>query len=130
MRFFQVKNPHASFFCACCRAPRALRYQRMTSGANLIQIAVLTSFLTWALFPWFQWKTVGSFFVLWAGFESIRKMLYRRELPCPYCGFDATWYRRDVRVARQQVETFLKEHPDSPVFRGVSPAGQTEQMRQ
>lgn len=116
MRFFRVKNPKKNFFCALCRAPRSLTQGRHLTRENFLQISVLTVFLTWALFSWLEWKTLGSFFIIWAGFEFTRKALYRRELKCPYCGFDATWYRKDVRIARRQVEDFVKSNPQARVY--------------
>ena len=29
-----------------------------------------------------------------------------KQISCPHCGFDATWYKRDVKVARQLVKDF------------------------
>lgn len=120
MRVFRKKNPQRSFFCALCRAPRELRNGRHLSSANYIQILVLTAFVTMALFPWLEFKTLGSFFIFWGVFEASRKTMYRKELKCPYCGFDATWYRKDVRIARKHVEDFVKENPDARMFRSVS----------
>lgn len=117
MRFFRVKNPKKNFFCALCRAPRSLTHSRHLSAANFAQIGVLTAFLTWVMFQWMEWKTLGSFFIIWAAFEFTRKTLYRKELKCPYCGFDATWYRKDVKIARRQVEDFVKNNPQAKVFR-------------
>lgn len=117
MRFFKTKNPQRNFFCALCRAPRGLRYGRHLTQANYLQIVVLTAFTVWALFPLVEWKSLSSLFIYWAAFEATRKTLYRKELKCPYCGFDATWYRKDVRIARRQVEDFVKENPQAKVFR-------------
>lgn len=117
MRFFRVKNPKKSFFCALCRAPRTMVNVRHMSAMNFLQVGVLTAFLTWSLFSYLEWKTLGSFFIIWAVFEFTRKSLYRKELKCPYCGFDATWYRKDVRIARQHVEEFVKNNPQAKVFR-------------
>jgi hypothetical protein len=116
MRFVRKKNPVRHFFCALCRAPRDMRYGRHLSQHHYVQIAVFTAFTTWALFPWLEWKSLGVVFIYWGALEIIRKSLYRKELKCPYCGFDATWYRRDVRVARKQVEEFVKDNPDARVF--------------
>lgn len=60
-----------------------------------------------------QEKVVFIFFLILAAFEMINKHLYRKEIPCPYCGFDATWYRRDVKVARQKVENFFSNDQNS-----------------
>lgn len=45
---------------------------------------------------------------LWIAFEVVNKILYRKGIPCPYCGFDATWYRRDVKIAHQKVRDYWK----------------------
>jgi hypothetical protein len=58
--------------------------------------------------------------IIWGLFESIHKSLYRKDLKCPYCGFDPKWYKKDVKLARQKVEEFLKQNPDSPVHRRVN----------
>lgn len=117
MRFLRAQQPRKNFFCALCRAPRTFQNGRHLKAANFLQIAIVTTVLTWSLFPWLEWKTLGSFFIMWAGFEFIRKTLYRKEVKCPYCGFDATWYRKDVRIARQQVEDFVKDNPKTRVYR-------------
>ncbi len=113
-------------YCALCRTPKKMTFTRHLSLIHYLQITLLTVVSTWLLFPILEWKTAGSFFIYWAGFELTRKLLYRRELKCKVCGFDPTWYRRDVRVARKQVETFLKENPDSPLLRAKKPQASTE----
>lgn len=51
--------------------------------------------------------------MVWMSFELINKMLYRKDIPCPYCGFDATWYRRDVKIAHKKVQEYWKmNHPE------------------
>ena len=111
------KKESQEIFCACCRSPRKMRLDRHLSRLNYLQILVLTLGVTAIAYPWLNWKGACSLPIIWALFESIHKSLYRKELKCPYCGFDPTWYKKDVRFARQQVEEFLKQNPDSPVFR-------------
>lgn len=105
-RFYKVKNPQREFFCALCRAPRQMKYGRNLQGRHFLQIVLLSIIASWLLFPWFKEKSLISFFFVWIVYELVHKFLYRRELPCPYCGFDATWYRRDVNVAKRLVEEF------------------------
>ena len=58
-------------------------------------------------------KVVFLFFPVWLAFELGNKLLYRKELPCPYCGFDPSWYRRDVTVAKKMVQNFWQtNYPD------------------
>lgn len=108
-RFFKVKKPSRHFICALCSAPRQMKYKKNLSEMNYIQIAVLSAFLSWALFPIMGMKSLSLVFVLWPLFEIGNKILYRKEIPCPYCGFDATWYRRDVKVAKAKVEEFWSQ---------------------
>jgi hypothetical protein len=104
-------------YCALCRSPRKLRYSRHLSKMHFGQILVLTLVFTSVVFPFLSWKGVMSLPIIWALFESIHKSLYRKDLQCPYCGFDPKWYKKDVKLARQKVEEFLKQNPDSPVLR-------------
>jgi hypothetical protein len=102
-KFFKVKNPNKSFLCG---APRQMKYNRNLSFKNYLQLTTLAVGLMYFLFPVFGFKTIYLMFVIWVIAEVANKILYRNELPCPYCGFDATWYRRDVKVARRKVEDF------------------------
>ena len=102
-------------FCALCRSPRKLRYSRSLQGRHYLQILVLTLVATAATFPWLTWKGSLSLPIIWIIFDSSYKSLYRKDLKCPYCGFDPAWYKKDVKFARQKVEEFLKNNPESPV---------------
>jgi hypothetical protein len=55
------------------------------------------------------YKGALSFFIFWGFFEFFNKSFFRKEIPCPDCGFDATWYKRDVRVAKKLVSTYWDE---------------------
>ena len=94
-RFYKVKNPRKHFLCALCRAPRQMKYSKNLNWKNYLQLTILTAFISTLLYP-FMGPIV----------EMTNKLLYRKEIPCPYCGFDATWYRRDVKVAKRKVESF------------------------
>lgn len=116
-----MKKSSKECFCALCRTPRKLRYSRHLSKMNYVQIFVLALVFTAATFPFLEWKGVMSLPIIWALFESIHKSLYRKELSCPFCGFDPKWYKKDVKMARQKVENFLKENPDLSVFKRSRP---------
>src|SRR5690606_19676259 len=73
---------------------------------HYLQIAVLTGVTTYALFDVMQWRGLAFYFIYLAGYEVARRLVYRSEIPCPYCGFDASWYKRDVKVARRLVKEF------------------------
>ena len=114
-RFFRVKKPSRHFICALCSAPRQMKYKKNLNEKNYIQITVLAVFLAWAFYPIMGLKSLCLVFILWPSFEVANKILYRKEIPCPYCGFDATWYRRDVKVAKQKVEEFWSEKLPSTI---------------
>jgi hypothetical protein len=114
-----MKTSSKECFCALCRSPRELRYSRHLSRLHYGQILVLTLVFSAVTFPWLAWKGALSLPIIWAFFESIHKSLYRKDLKCPYCGFDPKWYKKDVRLARQKVEEFLKQNPDSPILRRI-----------
>lgn len=106
-------------FCALCRSPRRLRYSRHLKPLHYIQILILALVFSAIVYPWFAWKGVVCLPIIWAIFETVHKSLYRKDLRCPICGFDPAWYKKDVRIARQRVEEFLKENPDSPIFHRI-----------
>jgi len=128
MRFNRIEEKR-DCYCALCRAPRVLRYGRHLGPLHYLQMALLTTVLTWALFDWLEWKTLGSFFFIWAGYEFTRKLLYRRDLRCQNCGFDPTWYKRDVRIARRRVEEHLQQNPEYAAHRNGRAASREEISR-
>jgi hypothetical protein len=111
-----MKKSSRECYCALCRSPRKLRYNRFLSKLNYLQILALSFGLMYLTFPFLNWKGMAFLPVVWALFESIHKSLYRKDLKCPYCGFDPKWYKKDVKFARQKVEEFLKQNPDSPIL--------------
>lgn len=114
-----MKKSSKDCFCALCRSPRKLRYSRHLSNLHYAQILVLTLVFAAITYPWLGWKGTMSLPIIWGLFESIHKSLYRKDLKCPYCGFDPKWYKKDVKLARQKVEEFLQQNPDSPVLRKI-----------
>jgi hypothetical protein len=60
-------------------------------------------------YPIMSFRGVFSFFVFLAGFELVRRVNYRKDIPCPHCGFDASWYKKDVKVARRLVADYWAE---------------------
>lgn len=108
--FYKVKNPKREFLCALCSAPRQLKYSKNLSFMNFFQILLISAAITTFLFPIIGAKSIFSVVVVWPIFEGVNKLLYRKDIICPYCGFDATWYRRDVKVANQKVQDFWKQN--------------------
>jgi hypothetical protein len=111
-RTFRFKKPALQFFCPLCRTERCISTGHRLTTLNFFQIILLTSLLTAVAFPWGGLKTMASIFPIWLLFEMTRRMLFSKEVPCPHCGFDASWYKRDVKVARKRVAEFWedKEH--------------------
>lgn len=104
-------------FCALCRSPRKLRYSRHLKPQHFGQIFVLTLSVTAIGYPFIAFKGLVSLPIIWTFFEGIHKSLYRKDLKCPICGFDPTWYKKDIKLARTKVEEFLKQNPDSPLHK-------------
>lgn len=107
-RTFKIKKPSISFFCPLCRSPRSLKSSFRLELKNFIQILLLALVTTIALFPVMEFRSIFSFFIYWAVFELVRRANYRKEIPCPHCGFDASWYKKDVLKAKELVERHFK----------------------
>ena len=105
-RVFRYKNPHTEFLCPLCGVERAVRYTSKLSVKNYIQIAMISVPVVYFLFPLMGERSFFVIFILWFIFEGVKRLLFSREIPCPHCGFDASWYKRDVKVARQKVKEF------------------------
>jgi hypothetical protein len=111
-----TKKSSRECFCALCRYPRKLKYNRHLSRLNYWQIIFLSFLFALGSFKWIGLKGVAFFPIVWVIFEMTHKSLYRKDIKCPYCGFDPTWYKRDVKLARQKVKEFLDNNPKSPIF--------------
>ena len=67
---------------------------------------MMTVVMVLILFPVMEFISFASFFAVWGTFELFQRCRFRKEIPCPYCGFDASWYKRDVKIARKIVGEF------------------------
>ncbi len=114
-RVFYLKKPKAEFLCALCGTPRQMKYAKDLSLRQYIQIVVLIVSLCFFLYPLMEFKSLFFLPFVWPVYEIVHKSLYRKDLVCPHCGFDPTWYRRDVKMARKKVERFWEEKtPTTP----------------
>jgi hypothetical protein len=104
-------------FCALCRTPRKLKYNRHLSKMNYVQILFISFVLILLTYRWVGEKGILYLPIVWVIFEMTHKLLYRKDIKCPYCGFDPTWYKRDVKLARVKVQEFLENNPDSPIVK-------------
>lgn len=112
-RKVQFKRVKTEFLCALCGTKRELRYNKNLTLLNYFQILLTSSALIYLLFPYFSYKALYILFIVWLVFEISIKLLYRRDIPCKNCGFDATWYKRDVKLARKKVEEFWSQNKTS-----------------
>lgn len=112
-RHYRYKNAAKTFFCPLCSTERVFRLKPRLNVLNHFQIILLTGATTWSLFSWLGFKSLFVYFIYWAIFEFSVRVLYRKDVPCPHCGFDASWYKRDVKVARRLVKDFwAKQKPE------------------
>lgn len=101
------------FFCALCRTPREMKNTPELTHFNYLQILFISLVFAGLTYSWIGFKGILIAIPLWASFEFIKKSLYRKELSCPHCGFDPTWYRRDVKMARTKVANFFEAQKGS-----------------
>lgn len=104
--FKKINKNSKAFICALCSTNRSMRYSKNLKFVHYLQIVIIVSSLTLLFWSTFAINTLLVAPVVWSLFETTNKLLYRRDVPCPNCGFDATWYRRDVKIAKNKVEQF------------------------
>lgn len=105
-RVYKYKNQASTFFCPLCRSERGISISPRLTKKNYLQILLTSIVLGSFLFPLIGVKCFFIFFVSWAVFELAVRTDYKKQIACPHCGFDAAWYKRDVKVARQIVKDF------------------------
>lgn len=123
-RTYKVKNAAMSFFCPLCTRERAITLRPRLNGMHYIQIAIISVSLIALTASRMGAYSIAFFFITWLSFEAGVRILFRKEVPCPYCGFDASWYKRDVKVAKRLVQEFWdKEAPgvQAPSEQDVEP---------
>ena len=108
-RICRVKSPRVEFYCPLCRSPRGLKNSAKLSIGNYLQITALSAFCIWVSYPLFKEKVFFWPLLIWTLFELGKNLVYRGEIPCPHCGFDATQYKRDVKLARAKVQRFWQK---------------------
>ena len=74
-------------------------------------MTLTTATLALILWPFLGGKAIAAAALCWPIYEIVLRLLYRNEVPCPYCGFDASWYKRDIGTTKKIVERFWKEQP-------------------
>lgn len=105
-REYRYKNPTLAFMCPLCSTKRVIRYRPHLTILNYIQIIFISAAFSYFAYPLMGPRSFFVIFVLWAIFEAAVRILFKKEIPCPHCGFDAAWYKRDVKVTRVKVQEF------------------------
>lgn len=67
---------------------------------------MLTTVFTLLLYSIMGFYAIYSFFIFLSTMEIFTRLYYKNELPCEHCGFDALWYKKDIKVARKLVKEF------------------------
>ena len=117
-RVYRYKQPFKSFYCPLCRTKRSIIHNfRLTKG-NFFQIFLITIVINICVFPFTGAKGLFFIFPVWGIFEFVKRSLFKKEIACPHCGFDASWYKRDVTVAKKIVADFwIKKDGQNSVFK-------------
>lgn len=105
-RVYKYKNPARRFFCPLCRTERGITVSPRLTRKNYLQIFLTSLVMGAALYPFMGVRSFFIFFVNWAVFEIAVRSDFKKQVPCPHCGFDATQYKKNVKVAREQVKEF------------------------
>lgn len=117
-RVYKLKNAVFEFYCPLCRKKRFFVHNSKLSKKNYLQLLIAACVLVLICYPIMGIRSLVMIFIVWASAELAIKLRHRKDIPCPYCGFDATWYKRDVKVARRLVKEFwsqknVPQNPDS-----------------
>ena len=105
-RPYKYTKSHEKFFCPLCTTERAFTIGHKISLKNFGQIIIATLFVSLLLYPFMGFESIYSFFAVWACFEIGLRLNFRKEIACPHCGFDASWYRKDIRIAKKLIDEF------------------------
>ena len=112
-RPFKVKKPVLEFLCPLCGVERGISVHYKLTRANYVQISLLSLVAGLALYPFIDWAVVLLPPTFGVSFEFVRRSIFRKEVSCPHCGFDAVWYRKDVPRARELVHQFWSDENTS-----------------
>ena len=108
-RVYRYKNPCLEFFCPLCGSSRAFNSTYKLGWRHYGQIAFIGLVIAGMSYSTVGVRGIFFVFPVWIGFELFARAFFRGEIPCPHCGFDASWYQRDVRVSREKVKKFWEK---------------------
>ena len=106
IRPYKLKKSVLDFLCPLCGVERQLSTSHRIEKRHILPILVAGLFLFSLLYLWISWSALVAFPLSFLTFEFARRSIYRKEIVCPHCGFDAVWYRKDVTVAKKLVHEF------------------------
>lgn len=102
---------HNTVYCALCSRSRK---QRVASPnltlQNHGQIIIIAVFAAWSLYSAMGMAVFFLYPFIWMVMEFSKKSIYRKEVKCPHCGFDAICYVRDVRKAKALIKQHYADH--------------------
>jgi hypothetical protein len=104
-RPFKIRNPKLEFICPLCRTQRGFAFSHKISRKSALKVFFISLFTIPFLGIW----AMALFFGLVSLLELGLRLLHKCEVPCPYCGFDASWYKRDLNTAREKIKSFWKD---------------------
>ena len=111
-RPYKLKNAVLEFLCPLCGVERGISVHYKLTKSNYFQILILSSILFLAGFPFIGLGGFIFFPIIGISFEFVRRVVFRKEIPCPHCGFDAVWYKKDVPKAKQLVHEFWDKNKE------------------
>ncbi|MFI5389895.1 MAG: hypothetical protein ACHQYQ_00935 [Bacteriovoracales bacterium] len=104
-RPYKLRNPKLEFFCPLCRTERGFIYNSKLSWKNYFQITLITLLF----FPIFGPRVFVFFLAIAAIMELILRIFLKNEIQCPHCGFDASWYKKDIKTTRKKIQEFWEK---------------------
>ncbi len=113
-RVYKLREPAMTFLCPLCATERAFSTRPRLNRLHFLQITFLTAITTILFYSLTGIKILPVFFLYWTVFEIAIRIRFKSEIPCPHCGFDATWYKKDVRVARKKIKEFWDKKNQVP----------------
>jgi predicted RNA-binding Zn-ribbon protein involved in translation (DUF1610 family) len=108
-RPYKVKNAVLKFLCPLCGVERGISVHYKLTMKNHLQIGIISIVLGLIGYSFLSWGVILFYPTVLVSFEFVRRSVYRKEIPCPHCGFDAVWYKKDVPKAKQLIHEFWSE---------------------
>ncbi len=97
------------FFCPLCKVERKLEYRSKLSVRQYFQILLIYMFISLFTFSSMGVYSIVFLFLTWSIFDFVNRSLFKNNIPCPHCGFDASWYKKDLKTTRTLVEKFWED---------------------